>query len=306
MASPLPSDQPTTVAPRGVIYLSQIPRAFHPEAIRHFFGRLGPVTEVLLNRRTIGPAPTGRKKKSAEAAGRSGVKSVWSEGWVEFLTKKHAKYAAELLNSTPVQTSRRQKGKNGSNPSLCRAPDMWSIKYLRGVSWQDVMDDYTAAHATRQRDRHATLTRYRASDEEYRRSVARKRRKPGDGPVSNDDGGDAGGPAADSAGAARTGAAEDPYAGVMGGAAPSGGKALPDGVPAGDADGERSAGPAKRRRKASASTAGASSAAGGSEVFSAGDAGGQAGPAPARRKASAVTRRKVSSAVNELLGMCGR
>ena len=58
---------------------------------------------------------------------------MFSEGWVEFTSKKVAKFVAENLNSNPVGGKRKSKAYD----------ELWNIKYLprSGPYHQDVLTD---------------------------------------------------------------------------------------------------------------------------------------------------------------------
>lgn len=182
-----------SAAPRGVIYLSKIPRGFYPEALRHFFGRVGPVSEVFLTRRTIGGASGAGKGKtkgtSAASRGRQQGTAIFDEGWLEFHKKSHAKRAADLLNGRDVDYVSRKKKTTRADAR----PDQWQIRYLPGVLWSDVMDEMVTSRAVRRMDRHAELDVKREANEAYRRRFAEAEERRKRGPPSASGGGAGGG-----------------------------------------------------------------------------------------------------------------
>ena len=58
--------------------------------------------------------------KNDRKPGKFNKDRVFTEGWIEFKSKKIAKYVAETLNSNPVGGKRRSKAHD----------ELWNIKYL--------------------------------------------------------------------------------------------------------------------------------------------------------------------------------
>ncbi|KAL3780007.1 hypothetical protein HJC23_000297 [Cyclotella cryptica] len=106
---------------RGIVYLSRIPPRMGPSKIKSLLGEFGPVTRVYLAEED----KTVRKKR--RKAGGSGFKR-YTEGWVEFESKKTAKLVGETLNMTRVTNHKRS----------VHYDDLWNIKvaYERRVREQ--------------------------------------------------------------------------------------------------------------------------------------------------------------------------
>ena len=104
----------------GVVYLSSLPPYLKPSALRNILGQRGfePITRLFL-------APSSKHKHSSKKSSRQ----LYSEGWIEFESKKMAKRCAEALNAQLLG------GKKGG----FYYDDLWNMKYLKGMAWDELM-----------------------------------------------------------------------------------------------------------------------------------------------------------------------
>ncbi len=107
----------------GVIYLSSLPPYLKPSALRNILEQRGfsPILQIFLS-------PASKSNKS-HAAGGKNSRQLYTEGWIEFGSKKTAKLCAETLNASTVG------GKKGGY----YRDDVWNMKYLRGMRWEELM-----------------------------------------------------------------------------------------------------------------------------------------------------------------------
>lgn len=114
--------KPSKTAVPGVVYLSSLPPYLKPSALRNLLTQRGfsPITRLFL-----APASKARNHHSSRKSSRQ----LYTEGWIEFATKKMAKRCAETLNATTV----------GGRKGGFYHDDIWNMKYLRGVGWDDLM-----------------------------------------------------------------------------------------------------------------------------------------------------------------------
>ena len=107
----------------GIIYLSSVPSGMNVSQTTSFFSEFGRYFFTFFfmqykddNFRVgrIFLQPDKMDKKTGK------YNRVFSEGWVEFMSKKVAKSVAESLNSIPVGGKRRSKAYE----------ELWNIKYL--------------------------------------------------------------------------------------------------------------------------------------------------------------------------------
>ncbi|KAF7512977.1 hypothetical protein GJ744_011243 [Endocarpon pusillum] len=106
----------------GVIYLSSLPPYLKPSALRNLLTQRGfsPITRLFL-------APSSKVKNHHSS--KKSSRQLYTEGWIEFASKKTAKRCAETLNAAMV----------GGRKGGFYHDDIWNMKYLRGVGWDDLM-----------------------------------------------------------------------------------------------------------------------------------------------------------------------
>eukprot|EP01024_Parvocaulis_polyphysoides_P023475 TRINITY_DN2168_c0_g1_i2.p1 TRINITY_DN2168_c0_g1~~TRINITY_DN2168_c0_g1_i2.p1 ORF type:complete len:300 (-),score=46.05 TRINITY_DN2168_c0_g1_i2:287-1150(-) len=108
----------------GVVYLSRIPPKLKPGKVRNLLSNFGNIGRVYL-------APedgwiTKRRRRQGAGVGKQFV-----EGWVEFLDKRDARKAAEMLNNQPMRGRRRSS----------HWDDLWNIKYLKNFKWDHLTEE---------------------------------------------------------------------------------------------------------------------------------------------------------------------
>jgi ESF2/ABP1 family protein len=103
---------------RGVLYVARIPPRMSPTKLKSLLGQFGPIVRVYL----VPEDQTARKRR--KKAGGSGSKR-YTEGWVEFESKKTAKHVANSLNNTVI-ANRKHDPHYG---------DLWNLKYLPKFQW---------------------------------------------------------------------------------------------------------------------------------------------------------------------------
>ena len=114
--------QSTKTIKPGVVYLSSLPPYLKPSALRNLLTQRGfsPMLRLFL-------APAAKAKNGFSLKKNS--RQLYAEGWIEFKSKKTAKRCAETLNATTV----------GGRKGGFYHDDIWNMKYLRGVGWDDLM-----------------------------------------------------------------------------------------------------------------------------------------------------------------------
>lgn len=108
--------KPTKKNKTGVVYLSSLPPYLKPMALKTMLVQrgFGPITKVFLTPAVHSTSGSGK---------RNNKRKTYSDGWVEFESKKTAKICAETLNANIVG------GKKGG----WYHDDIWNMKYLRYV-----------------------------------------------------------------------------------------------------------------------------------------------------------------------------
>jgi ESF2/ABP1 family protein len=115
--------KPQKASTPGVIYLSSLPPYMKPSALRNILEQRGfvPIARIFLS-------PASKSNKQHSSGGKNS-RQLYTEGWIEFSSKKIAKRCAETLNASTVG------GKKGGY----YRDDVWNMKYLKGMRWEELM-----------------------------------------------------------------------------------------------------------------------------------------------------------------------
>ncbi|RAO70740.1 uncharacterized protein BHQ10_006752 [Talaromyces amestolkiae] len=134
----------------GVVYLSSLPPYLKPMALKTLLIQrgFGPITKVFLTPAVHSTSGSGR---------RNNKRKTYSDGWVEFESKKTAKICAETLNANIVG------GKKGG----WYHDDIWNMKYLRGFKWADLMEQVQRERSEREARQRIEDMRARKEDKVF-------------------------------------------------------------------------------------------------------------------------------------------
>lgn len=119
----------------GVVYLSRLPPYLKPQTLRQMFSIHGPISNLFLTPES--PAAYHNRVRVHNG----NKKRQFIEGWIEFENKRHAKACVDAVNGRTtaeglgVGGMGRRKGGKGR----WYKDDVWSVKYLRGFTWEDLM-----------------------------------------------------------------------------------------------------------------------------------------------------------------------
>jgi len=138
----------------GIIYLSSVPAGMNVSQTTTFFSEFGRVGRIFLQ-------PDKNDKKTGK------FNRVFSEGWVEFMSKKVAKSVADSLNSIPVGGKRRSKAYE----------ELWNIKYLPRFKWVHLSERLAYEAAVRQQRMRTEISQVKREAEHFKSSVEKKRKK---------------------------------------------------------------------------------------------------------------------------------
>lgn len=140
----------------GVIYLSRIPPFMKPQKLRSLLEPYGTINRIFLT-----PEDPLSHTRRVRAGGNK--KRSFTDGWVEFVDKRDAKKACELLNAHTIG------GKKGSY--YC--DDVWNLMYLRGFKWNALTEQIAAENAERAGRMRAEISKSTKENKEFVQNVER-------------------------------------------------------------------------------------------------------------------------------------
>jgi ESF2/ABP1 family protein len=133
----------------GVVYVSRVPPFMKPHTLKHF---LQPYALHGIGRIFLTPETPEAHKSRVRSGGNK--KRNFSDGWVEFNSKREAQIAVQTLNTRLIG------GKKGGYYH----DDVWNLKYLKGFKWKNLTEDIANQNAERS-------ARLRAEGQKERREV---------------------------------------------------------------------------------------------------------------------------------------
>jgi ESF2/ABP1 family protein len=140
----------------GVVYISRIPPFMKPHTVKHF---LSPYAPSGLGRVFLTPeTPEARSSRLRSGGNR---KRNFTDGWIEFVSKREAKIAVETLNTTII----------GGKKGRYYHDDVWNLKYLKGFKWKHLTEQIANENAERAARMRAEDARERREVREYLRNV---------------------------------------------------------------------------------------------------------------------------------------
>jgi ESF2/ABP1 family protein len=142
----------------GVIYISRIPPFMKPATLKHYLTPYGTIGRVFLTPED----PTAQKQRVRNGGNK---KKSFTDGWVEFSSKKDAKAAAETLNGNIIG------GKKGN----FYHDDMWNMKYLTGFKWSHLTEQIANENAERAARLRAEVARTRRENKSFVEDVERSK-----------------------------------------------------------------------------------------------------------------------------------
>ena len=102
-----------------------------------------------------------------KAASKDGRARNFTEGWVEFLSKRLAKQVAENLNNTQVGGKKRSKAHGV----------LWNIKYLPRFKWTHLTEQMALEKATHQSKMRTEISRAKREADFFKASVEKSKRQ---------------------------------------------------------------------------------------------------------------------------------
>lgn len=142
----------------GVVYISRVPPFMKPQTLKHF---LAPHAPKGIGRIFLTPEDHAAHTRRVKSGGNK--KKSFTDGWVEFVSKKDAKIAVETLNGNIIG------GKKGN----FYHDDLWSMKYLKGFKWNHLTEQIANENAERAARMREEVRRTRQENKAFVEDVER-------------------------------------------------------------------------------------------------------------------------------------
>ncbi|XP_059087237.1 activator of basal transcription 1-like [Tigriopus californicus] len=134
----------------GIIYLSSIPPGFNVTRTTEFFSAMGKIGRVFL-----------QPDKNERHHAKDHVALRFTEGWIEFMSKRVAKDVAENVNCTPVGGKKRSQSHEV----------LWNIKYLPRFKWSHLTERLNYEKATHHQKMRTEIARAKKESDFFKRKV---------------------------------------------------------------------------------------------------------------------------------------
>ncbi|KAF2202725.1 hypothetical protein GQ43DRAFT_439462 [Delitschia confertaspora ATCC 74209] len=116
----------------GVIYISRVPPFMKPIVVRKLLSPYGEIGRIFLT-------PEDATQRSQRVKSGGSRRKLFLDGWVEFVSKKDAKFVAENLNAQIIGGKKRSRFHD----------EVWNIKYLKGLKWHHLVEQIANENAER-------------------------------------------------------------------------------------------------------------------------------------------------------------
>ncbi|KAH8593453.1 hypothetical protein B0O99DRAFT_653300 [Bisporella sp. PMI_857] len=140
----------------GVVYLSRIPPFMKPTKLRSLLEPYGAINRIFLTPED--PASHTRRVRNGGNKKRS-----FTDGWVEFVSKKDAKKACELLNAQTI----------GGKKGTYYRDDVWTLLYLKHFKWNNLTEEIAAENAEKSARMRAEISKTTKENKEFIKNAAR-------------------------------------------------------------------------------------------------------------------------------------
>lgn len=136
---------------RGVVYVAQLPHGWTRVQVIRYFEKFGEVTRVFLN-------------KKDTKGNRKGRGFIFTDGWIEYRKKRHAKKLVALMHGAPIGGKKRNK----------HAQDLLMLSYLKGFDFGSLYEDVMHVKRTRQDRLNAQMARVKKESQIYMELLEQK------------------------------------------------------------------------------------------------------------------------------------
>ncbi|TVY34427.1 Pre-rRNA-processing protein [Lachnellula subtilissima] len=140
----------------GLLYISRVPPFMKPTKLRSLLEPYGAINRIFLTPED--PASHTRRVRNGGNKKRS-----FTDGWVEFVRKSHAKRACELLNGQII----------GGKKGTYYHDDVWNLRYLNKYKWNHLNEQIAAENAARASRMRAEISKTTKENKEFVQNVER-------------------------------------------------------------------------------------------------------------------------------------
>ncbi|KAI0837827.1 Pre-rRNA-processing protein ESF2 [Hypoxylon sp. FL0890] len=138
----------------GLVYLSRIPPFMKPAKLRSLLEPYGKINRIFLT-------PEDPQERSRRIRQGGNKKHMYTDGWVEFVNKKDAKKAVDLLNARTI----------GGKKNTYYRDDIWNLLYLKGFKWHNLTEQINSEMAERTSRMRAELSKSTKENKEFVRNI---------------------------------------------------------------------------------------------------------------------------------------
>ncbi|KAI0173288.1 Pre-rRNA-processing protein ESF2 [Hypoxylon sp. FL1284] len=138
----------------GLVYLSRIPPFMKPAKLRSLLEPYGKINRIFLT-------PEDPQERSRRVRNGGNKKHMYTDGWVEFVDKKDAKKAVDLLNARTI---------GGKKNSYYR-DDIWNLLYLKGFKWHNLTEQINSEMAERTSRMRAEISKSTKENKDFVRNI---------------------------------------------------------------------------------------------------------------------------------------
>ncbi|KAI1383666.1 Pre-rRNA-processing protein ESF2 [Hypoxylon trugodes] len=140
----------------GLVYLSRIPPFMKPAKLRSLLEPYGKINRIFLT-------PEDPQERARRIRHGGNKKHMYTDGWVEFVNKKDAKKAVELLNARTI----------GGKKNTYYRDDIWNLLYLKGFKWDNLTEQINSEMAERTSRMRAEISKSTKENKEFVRNIER-------------------------------------------------------------------------------------------------------------------------------------
>ncbi|OTB01109.1 hypothetical protein M426DRAFT_323758 [Hypoxylon sp. CI-4A] len=138
----------------GLVYLSRIPPFMKPSKLRSLLEPYGKINRIFLT-------PEDPQDRSRRIRQGGNKKHMYTDGWVEFVNKKDAKTAVDLLNARTI----------GGKKNTYYRDDIWNLLYLKGFKWHNLTEQINSEMAERTSRMRAEISKSTKENKEFVRNI---------------------------------------------------------------------------------------------------------------------------------------